>query len=62
MNNQLFSELDLAALLSLSFSTLINELHDRLSELGYRGVSKYQLDRYGVVPTFGNLYTKRIAT
>ncbi|MEH7354358.1 MarR family transcriptional regulator [Neobacillus drentensis] len=35
MNNQLFSELDLAALLSLSFSTLINELHDRLSELGY---------------------------
>ncbi|WHY77848.1 MarR family transcriptional regulator [Neobacillus sp. WH10] len=35
MNDQLFSELDLAALLSLSFSTLINELHDRLSELGY---------------------------
>ncbi|CAM3670735.1 MarR family winged helix-turn-helix transcriptional regulator [Mesobacillus zeae] len=33
--NQVFNELDLAALLSLSFSTLINELHDRLSKLGY---------------------------
>ncbi|PFF88540.1 MarR family transcriptional regulator [Bacillus cereus] len=35
MNDQVFSELDLTSLLSLSFSTSINELHDRLSELGF---------------------------
>ncbi|MED1797716.1 MarR family winged helix-turn-helix transcriptional regulator [Brevibacillus porteri] len=35
MNHQAFSELDLTSLLSLSYSTLIYELHDRLSELGY---------------------------
>ncbi|MFJ8415658.1 MarR family winged helix-turn-helix transcriptional regulator [Bacillus paramycoides] len=35
MNNQIFSELDLTSLLSLSFSASINELHDRLSELGF---------------------------
>lgn len=32
--HQVFSELDLTSLLSLS-STLIDELHDRLSELGF---------------------------
>jgi DNA-binding MarR family transcriptional regulator len=35
MNHQVFSKLDLTSLLSLSFSTLIDELHDRLSELGF---------------------------
>ncbi|MGG3654226.1 MarR family transcriptional regulator [Bacillus pseudomycoides] len=35
MDHQVFSELDLTSLLSLSFSTSINELHDRLSELGF---------------------------
>ena len=35
MNHQEFNELDLTSLLSLSFSTLIDELHDRLSELGF---------------------------
>lgn len=35
MNHQVFSELDLTSLLSLSFSASINELHDRLSELGF---------------------------
>ncbi|MDR7002560.1 MarR family transcriptional regulator [Neobacillus niacini] len=35
MNHQVFSELDLTSLLSLSFSALIDELHDRLSELGF---------------------------
>lgn len=35
MNHQVFSELDLTTLLSLSFSASINELHDRLSELGF---------------------------
>lgn len=35
MNQQVYSELDLASLLSLSFSASINELHDRLSELGF---------------------------
>ncbi|MGG3888021.1 MarR family winged helix-turn-helix transcriptional regulator [Metabacillus fastidiosus] len=38
MNHQVFSELDLTSLLSLSFSTLINELHDRLSELGFEDI------------------------
>ncbi|MGG0274926.1 MarR family winged helix-turn-helix transcriptional regulator [Bacillus rhizoplanae] len=35
MNRQVFSELDLTSLLSLSFSTLIDELNDRMSELGF---------------------------
>lgn len=35
MNHQVFSELDLTSLLSLSFSASINELHERLSELGF---------------------------
>ncbi|MEH7307500.1 MarR family winged helix-turn-helix transcriptional regulator [Neobacillus drentensis] len=35
MNHEGFSELDLTSLLSLSFSKLIDELHDRLSELGF---------------------------
>lgn len=36
MNHQLINNsLDLASLLSLTFSTLIDELHDRLSELGF---------------------------
>ncbi len=35
MNHSDFSELDLTSLLSLSFSTSINELHTRLSELGF---------------------------
>lgn len=35
MNHQVFRDLDLTSLLSLSFSVSINELHDRLSELGF---------------------------
>ncbi|MGM0865180.1 MAG: MarR family winged helix-turn-helix transcriptional regulator [Bacillota bacterium] len=35
MNHQVFKELDLTSLLSLSFSASINELHYRLSELGF---------------------------
>ncbi|CAH1057263.1 MarR family winged helix-turn-helix transcriptional regulator [Paenibacillus pseudetheri] len=35
MTQEVFSELDLTSLLSLSFSTSINELHDRLRELGF---------------------------
>ncbi|MGG0188304.1 MarR family winged helix-turn-helix transcriptional regulator [Bacillus rhizoplanae] len=35
MNHQVFSELDLTSLLSLSFSTLIDELNDKMSELGF---------------------------
>ena len=35
MNHQVFSDLDLTSLLSLSFSASVNELHDRLSELGF---------------------------
>lgn len=35
MNNQVFNELDLTSLLSLTFSISINELHDRLNELGF---------------------------
>ncbi|KAA0955389.1 MarR family transcriptional regulator [Sporosarcina sp. ANT_H38] len=35
MNHQIPSELDLTSLLSLSFSASINELHERLSELGF---------------------------
>ena len=38
MNHQIFSELDLTSLFSLSFSTSINELHDRLSELGFEDI------------------------
>ncbi|MFP3415262.1 MarR family transcriptional regulator [Bacillus sp. SIMBA_074] len=38
MNHQVFTELDLTSLLSLSFSTSINELHDRLSELGFEDI------------------------
>ncbi|MED1625137.1 MarR family winged helix-turn-helix transcriptional regulator [Bacillus pseudomycoides] len=34
-NHQVLGELDLTSLLSLSFSASINELHDRLSELGF---------------------------
>ncbi|MDC2863613.1 MarR family winged helix-turn-helix transcriptional regulator [Bacillus sp. BP-3] len=35
MNHQVNSDLDLTSILSLSYSTLIDELHDRLSELGF---------------------------
>jgi len=35
MNHSEFSELDLTSLLSLSYSATINELHERLSELGF---------------------------
>ncbi|WP_312476500.1 MarR family transcriptional regulator [Neobacillus sp.] len=35
MNHQVFNELDLTSLLSLSFRALIDELHDRLRELGF---------------------------
>ena len=36
--DQTFNELDLTSLLSLSFSTLITELHDKLSELGFEDI------------------------
>lgn len=35
MNNQVFSDLDLTSLLSLSYNSTINELHEKLSELGF---------------------------
>lgn len=35
MAQEIFSELDLTSLLSLSFSASIHELHDRLSKLGF---------------------------
>jgi len=35
MKHQVFRDLDLTSLLSLSFSVSIHELHDRLSELGF---------------------------
>ncbi|EJS45381.1 MarR family transcriptional regulator [Bacillus toyonensis] len=38
MNHQVCNELDLKSLLSLSFSTSINELHDRLSELEFEDI------------------------
>ncbi|SIQ03542.1 transcriptional regulator, MarR family [Bacillus cereus] len=38
MQHQTFNELDLTSLLSLSFSTLITELHNRLSELGFEDI------------------------
>ncbi|MDA2313138.1 MarR family winged helix-turn-helix transcriptional regulator [Bacillus cereus group sp. MYBK35-2] len=36
--DQTFNELDLTSLLSLSFSTLITELHDKLNELGFEDI------------------------
>ncbi|MCI4057978.1 MarR family transcriptional regulator [Bacillus cereus] len=36
--DQTFNELDLTSLLSLSCSTLITELHDKLSELGFKDI------------------------
>lgn len=38
MKHQVFSELDFTSLLSLSFSASINELHERLSELGFEDI------------------------
>ncbi|MEH7459390.1 MarR family transcriptional regulator [Bacillus pseudomycoides] len=38
MNHQALNELDLTSLLSLSFSASINELHDRLNELGFEDI------------------------
>lgn len=38
MTQEIFSELDLTSLLSLSFSTSINELHDRLCEFGFEDI------------------------
>ncbi|WP_374965400.1 MarR family winged helix-turn-helix transcriptional regulator [Lysinibacillus sp. RS5] len=38
MNIKVDNELDLISLLSLSLSTSINELHDRLSELGFEDI------------------------
>ncbi|ATP40804.1 MarR family transcriptional regulator [Solibacillus sp. R5-41] len=38
MNNSVDNELDLTSLLSLSFSTSISELHDRLSEYGFEDI------------------------
>lgn len=38
MNHSVFNELDLTSLLSLSFSSSINELHVRLSELGFEDI------------------------
>ena len=38
MDHQTLNELDLTSLLSLSFSTLITELHDKLSELGFEDI------------------------
>ncbi|MGN7409808.1 MarR family winged helix-turn-helix transcriptional regulator [Sporosarcina sp. SAFN-010] len=35
MNDQVFSDLDLTSLLSLSYNSTINELHEKLSELGF---------------------------
>ncbi|VDG98954.1 Salmolysin [Lysinibacillus sphaericus] len=35
MNQQVFSDLDLTSLLSLSYNSTINELHEKLSELGF---------------------------
>ena len=35
MNHQILSELDLTSLLSLSFSTFIDELNNRMNELGF---------------------------
>ncbi|MGG3801707.1 MarR family winged helix-turn-helix transcriptional regulator [Metabacillus fastidiosus] len=38
MNHQTFSELDSTSLLSLSLNALINELHDKLGELGFTDI------------------------
>ncbi|MED2012674.1 MarR family winged helix-turn-helix transcriptional regulator [Bacillus wiedmannii] len=38
MDHSTFNELDLTSLLSLSFSTLITELHEKLSELGFEDI------------------------
>ncbi|MEH7047295.1 MarR family transcriptional regulator [Bacillus thuringiensis] len=38
MSHPVFSELDLTSLLSLSFSASINELHDKLNELGFEDI------------------------
>jgi len=38
VSHEVFNELDLTSLLLLSFSTAINELHDRLSELGFEDI------------------------
>lgn len=38
MNHQILNGLDLTSLLSLSFSASINELHERLSELGFEDI------------------------
>lgn len=38
MNGQLFDELDFISILSLSLSASINELHERLSELGFEDI------------------------
>ena len=38
MNHQTFNGLDLTSLFLLSFSTAINELHDRLMELGFEDI------------------------
>ena len=38
MDNQMFKGLDLTSLFLLSFSTAINELHERLMELGFEDI------------------------
>ncbi|HDX9578085.1 TPA: MarR family transcriptional regulator [Bacillus pseudomycoides] len=38
MNHQILNGLDLTSLLSLSFSASINELHEKLSELGFADI------------------------
>ncbi|PFH88462.1 MarR family transcriptional regulator [Bacillus sp. AFS088145] len=38
MNHQVSSKLDFTSLLSLSYSTSIHELHDRLSEMGFADI------------------------
>ena len=47
MNHQAFSKLDLTSLLLLSFRSSINELHDKLSELGFEDIR----------PTHGFMFT-----
>ena len=41
--DQTFNELDLTSLLSLSFSTLITELHDKLSELDLKILGQHMV-------------------
>jgi DNA-binding MarR family transcriptional regulator len=38
MNNQTLNNLNITSLLSLSFGSAINELHERLSELGFENI------------------------